>query len=88
MRDVAPALIDVVGVMPYAAIGMVHANPVDSMPIHEDHALLREVTPDAVETILTAWGPGSNSPQTIVELRLLGGLRALVRRYYPAEIVL
>jgi hypothetical protein len=29
MRAVAPSLIDAVGAMPYAAIGAVHADPVD-----------------------------------------------------------
>jgi FAD/FMN-containing dehydrogenase len=84
MRDVAPALIDAVGVMPYAAIGAVHADPVDPMPSHEDHALLRELTPDAVEALLAACGPGSNSPQTIVELRLLGGALARPPRHRSA----
>jgi hypothetical protein len=84
MRDVAPALIDAVGVMPYAAIGAVHADPVDPMPSHEDHALLRELTPEAVEALLAACGPGSNSPQTIVELRLLGGALARLPRHRSA----
>lgn len=84
MRAVAPALIDAVGVMPYAAIGMVHADPVDPMPVHEDHALLREMTAETVETILAACGPGSGSPQTIVELRLLGGELAREPRHRSA----
>jgi hypothetical protein len=42
VRYTAPALIDAIGVMPYAAIGAVHADPVDPMPTHEAHALLRE----------------------------------------------
>ena len=41
MRAAATALMDTVGVLPYAAIGAVHADPVDPMPLHEDHALLR-----------------------------------------------
>jgi FAD/FMN-containing dehydrogenase len=76
MRYVAAPLIDAVGVLPYAAIGAVHADPVDPMPTHEDHALLRELPADAVDEILAAAGPGSNSPQTIVEVRLLGGALA------------
>ena len=84
MRDVAPALIDAVAVMPYAAIGAVHADPVDPMPTHEGHALLRELTADTVDAILTACGPGSNSPQTIVELRLLGGEMAREPRHRSA----
>ncbi|MBJ7341633.1 FAD-binding oxidoreductase [Mycolicibacterium sp.] len=84
MRDVAPALIDAVGVMPYAAIGAVHADPVDPMPALEDHALLRELTADTVDALLARCGPGSNSPQTIVELRLLGGELAREPRHRSA----
>ena len=84
MRDVAPSLIDAVGVMPYAAIGAVHADPVDPMPTHEDHALLREMSAEAVDAILAACGPGSDSPQTIVELRLLGGELAREPRHRSA----
>src|SRR3954452_1328554 len=84
MRDVAPSLIDAVGVLPYAAIGAVHADPVDPMPAHEDHALLREMSDETVDAILVACGPGSNSPQTVVELRLLGGELAREPRHRSA----
>lgn len=84
MRDVAPSLIDAVGVLPYAAIGAVHADPVDPMPTHEDHALLREMSHETVDAILAACGPGSNSPQTIVEVRLLGGELAREPRHRSA----
>ncbi|WP_197380605.1 FAD-binding oxidoreductase [Mycolicibacterium mengxianglii] len=76
MREVATPLIDAVGVMPYAAIGAVHADPPDPMPVHEDHALLRELTPAAVEALLAVTGPAAGSVQTIVELRHLGGAMA------------
>ncbi|MEU0495729.1 FAD-binding oxidoreductase [Mycobacterium sp. NPDC006124] len=84
MREAAPVLIDAVGVLPYAAIGAVHADPVDPMPVHEGHALLRELTAETVEAILAACGPGSRSPQTLVELRLLGGALAREPRHRSA----
>jgi hypothetical protein len=84
MRDVAPALIDAIGVLPYAAIGAVHADPVDPMPTHEAHALLRELSAETVDEILAACGPTSNSPQTVVELRLLGGALAREPRHRSA----
>ncbi len=55
--------------MPYAAIGAAHADPVDPMPVHEGHALLHELTPEAVEALLAVAGPTSGSLQVIVELR-------------------
>ncbi|CAN5454300.1 FAD-binding oxidoreductase [soil metagenome] len=76
MRAVATPLIDAVGVMPYAAIGAVHADPPNPMPVHERHALLRELTPQTVDAILAFAGPESGSVQAIVELRQLGGAMA------------
>ena len=84
MCAVAHPVIDAVGVLPYAAISAVHADPVDLMPTHEDHALLRELTAETVEAILAACGPRSQSPQTLVELRLLGGELAREPRHRSA----
>jgi hypothetical protein len=84
MREVATPVLDTVGVLPYAAIGLVHADPVDPMPVNEDQALLRELTAEAVDAILAAAGPTSGSPQTIVELRLLGGAHAREPRHRSA----
>lgn len=76
MRAVAAPVMDTVGVLPYAAIGMVHADPVDPMPINEDQALLTALPAETVDALLATAGPGSGSPQVIVELRLLGGALA------------
>lgn len=76
MRETAAPILDTVGVLPYAAIGAVHADPVDPMPVYEDQVLLREFGTDAVDILLAAAGPGSASVQTIVEVRLLGGAMA------------
>lgn len=76
MRETATPVLDTVGVLPYAAIGAVHADPVDPMPVHEDQVLLHEFGAEAVDILLAAAGPGSASVQTIVEVRLLGGAMA------------
>ncbi|GFM18791.1 MULTISPECIES: FAD-binding oxidoreductase [Mycobacteriaceae] len=73
MRAVATPLLDSVAVLPYAAIGAVHADPVDPMPVIEDQALLSDLPVAAVDALLAVAGPGSGSPQVIVELRMLGG---------------
>ena len=39
IRSIATPLIDAVGVLPYAALGAVHADPVDPMPTHESHGI-------------------------------------------------
>lgn len=76
MREAATPILDTVGVLPYPAIGAVHADPVDPMPIHEAQVLLRDLDSDAVSVVLDAAGPGSGSVQTIVEIRMLGGAMA------------
>lgn len=76
MREAAAPILDTVGVLPYPAIGAVHADPVDPMPIHEAQVLLHDLDSDAVSVVLDAAGPGSGSVQTIVEIRMLGGAMA------------
>lgn len=84
MRAIATPVLDTVAVMPYAAIGAVHADPVDPMPIFEHHTLLRELTAETVEVLLDAAGPESGSVQTIVEIRMLGGALAREGRHRSA----
>ncbi|WP_422749795.1 FAD-binding oxidoreductase [Mycobacterium sp. WMMD1722] len=84
MRSVAPTILDGTGVLPYAAIGMVHADPADPMPVSENHTLLREVDAAAVDALLAVAGPGSGSVQAIVELRMLGGAFAREPRHRSA----
>ncbi|MCV7227064.1 FAD-binding oxidoreductase [Mycolicibacterium komossense] len=76
MREVTEPVIDAVTVLPYAAIGAVHADPPNPTPAHENHALLRELAPEAVEALLAVAGPDAGSMQTVVELRMLGGVLA------------
>ncbi|MEE6169059.1 MULTISPECIES: FAD-binding oxidoreductase [unclassified Mycolicibacterium] len=76
LRAVANPVLDTVGVLPYAAIGAVHADPVDPMPTSESHTLLREFTSETVDVILAAAGADSGSMQTIVDVRMLGGALA------------
>lgn len=73
MRGVAEPVLDAVSVLPYAAIGAVHADPVGPLPVHEDHAVLSELPAAAVDALLAVAGPQSESVQAIVELRHLGG---------------
>lgn len=76
IRAVATPILDGVGELPYAAVGSVHADPVDPTPTHEDSALLRTLPAEAVDALLALAGPGAASPQAVVELRLLGGAMA------------
>ena len=76
MRAAAEPIIDTIATLPYATIGAVHTDPLDPMPVHESSGLLDELTPETIDALLGAAGPGSGSPQLLVELRLLGGALA------------
>lgn len=84
IRRVATPLVDAVRMLPYAAIGAVHADPVDPMPSHEFSCLTGELTLGAIDELLAVAGPESGSPQTVVEVRLLGGAIAREPRHRSA----
>lgn len=73
IRSVATPIIDAVQVMPYEALGAVHSDPVDPMPLHEQHYLLEEFDVDAADRLFEMVGPGRGSLQAMVEVRQLGG---------------
>lgn len=73
MRAAAAPLLDAVAVMTYAEIAAVHADPPDPMPVYENQALLNALPGEAIDALLRLAGPGVESLQTIVELRMLGG---------------
>ncbi|MDM7832316.1 FAD-binding oxidoreductase [Cellulomonas edaphi] len=73
MRAVATPLIDSVAVMPYAALGAVHADPEDPMPLHETSLLLDDFGPDTADVLVELVGPAAQTAQAMVEVRQLGG---------------
>ena len=75
LRAAATPLLDTVGALPYAALGAIHADPVDPMPVVERSVLLEEFPVAAVEAFLDATAPG-RSPVMMAELRLMGGALA------------
>jgi hypothetical protein len=76
MRALAPAVIDDVDVRPYLEVDRVFDDPQDPVPAREQASLLRELSQDAIGTILDAAGPGTDTPLLKVELRQLGGALA------------
>jgi FAD/FMN-containing dehydrogenase len=73
MRAVAPAIMDLVGDMPYPAVDSIHMDPTDPMPMWERGATLRELPAEAVDELLAAAGPDVEVPLIMVEVRHLGG---------------
>ncbi|MBM2615953.1 FAD-binding oxidoreductase [Actinoplanes sp. LDG1-06] len=76
MRAAATPVIDAVQTIPYAAIGMIHSDPSDPMPVIEETDLLASFPAEAADALLAVAGPDARSPQVIVELRQLGGALA------------
>ncbi|GID27816.1 FAD-binding oxidoreductase [Paractinoplanes brasiliensis] len=76
IRAAADPIIDAVQTIPYAAIGMIHADPTDPMPVIEETDLLTSFPAPAADALLAVAGPAARSPQVIVELRQLGGALA------------
>ena len=63
-------------VLPYGRISEVHNDPVAPAPTAHGTALLAALPDDAVDQLIRLAGPGSGSPQTLVEIRQLGGALA------------
>lgn len=76
LRAVATPVLDSVRPMSPVALGSVHADPVEPMPVHDRTAMLSGLTTEAVDALLAVAGPDTASPQVIVEVRLLGGALA------------
>jgi hypothetical protein len=77
IRDVAPVIFGMVGVLPPSAMGVIHSDPVDPIPTSERAVLLSALPEEAVTALLAVAGPDADCPQIVVELRQLGGAVAL-----------
>lgn len=84
MRAAAPVLLDDVAEKPYTAVDSVHTDPVDPLPAHESAMVLRDFPAQAADELLRMAGPGSGSPQILVEVRQMGGATARPGAYESA----
>jgi hypothetical protein len=72
LRDLAPEL-DTFAAVPPAALGQLHMDPEDPVPVAMSGQMLDELPAAAIDAIVEAAGPDSGSPLLSLELRLLGG---------------
>ena len=72
LRDLAPE-VDTFAATPAPALCRLHGDPEDALPYRGESAMLRELTPAAIEAFVEAAGPGSGSTLVVAELRQLGG---------------
>ncbi|MBE8478455.1 FAD-binding oxidoreductase [Streptomyces justiciae] len=73
LRDAAPALVDLVGEKPFAAIGEIHLDPVDPMPYYDRSLGLREFSGKTAQALVELAGRDSGCTLVSVEIRALGG---------------
>ncbi|WP_242909783.1 FAD-binding oxidoreductase [Actinomadura terrae] len=73
LREIGPTLLDTVRDMPYAEVGTIHHEPTDAPYLAYDrNVFLRDISKDAVDTLLAHAGPDAQPP-FITELRHFGG---------------
>jgi FAD/FMN-containing dehydrogenase len=75
LRDLGPEL-DTLAMVPPAVLGYLHGDPEDPVPSGSGHQMLDDLPAAAVDALVSAAGPGSNSPFLQVEIRQLGGALA------------
>lgn len=72
LRRLGPE-IDDFAMMPPAGLSEIHMDPTEPLPYRTDHLVLADLTPAAIDDLVTAVGPGSGSELISVEIRHLGG---------------
>jgi FAD/FMN-containing dehydrogenase len=73
LRAVAPAVLDTVAEMPYAAVASIHSEPTEPAPYYERSITLREFPAQAQDKLVELVGPDSQCSLVLAELRALGG---------------
>ncbi|ROO85460.1 FAD/FMN-containing dehydrogenase [Actinocorallia herbida] len=72
LGEVRPVL-DGTGEIPFAAIGSVHADPTDPMPVWERGLLFDDLPETALGALVKTAGADADEPPFMVEIRQLGG---------------
>lgn len=73
LRAAAPVYLEMIGELPAAAVGTIHSDPDQPMPVWDRGVLLNEIDQDYVTALLKEVGPGHDVPFIIIETRHLGG---------------
>ncbi|BDZ47136.1 FAD-binding oxidoreductase [Naasia aerilata] len=73
IRAVATPLLDMVGMLPYSQIGLIHSDPTTPMPVNEGGMLLESFDQEVVDALWAAVGPEAPVPLIMAEIRTLGG---------------
>ena len=72
LRELKPEM-DTFAMVPAASLVRLHMDPEPPMPAIGDGILVGALDAEAIDAIVAAAGPGTDSPMIVVELRQLGG---------------
>lgn len=73
LRNVEGLLADTFQMMPYSQSASISNDPTTPTPVWRRTAMLRDISPELVETLIAANGADSATPVTVLEIRHLGG---------------
>ncbi len=72
-REFGSPVVDTFGVIPAAAMDAISMDPVDPIGAYGHSEILRDLSPETIDTLIEVAGPESSSPLIILEIRKLGG---------------
>jgi hypothetical protein len=73
LREIGEPIMDTFGQIPAAGLCRIHMDPEQPVPGLGNHAVIRELPDEAIDTFTGLAGPESGSPLLLAELRHLGG---------------
>ncbi len=73
LREIGEPIMDLIELMPAVGLSRIHMDPEVPVPGLGHHALIDELTDEAIDAWVGAGGPESGSPLLLTELRHLGG---------------
>lgn len=73
LRDLGGLLADTFQMMPYSQSASIANDPTTPMPVWRRTAMLRDISPELVDTLIAANGANSTTPVMMLEIRHLGG---------------
>ena len=73
MREIAPAIIDYVGIMPVTEMDRVHNDPEHPVPFDYSGDVIADLSDEAIDALVDVAGPDTDCPLLMIEIRHLGG---------------
>ncbi|MEO6827398.1 MAG: FAD-binding oxidoreductase, partial [Microbacteriaceae bacterium] len=73
LRAAAPVYLDLIGELPASAVGQIHNDPDQPMPVWDRGMFLTSIDQDFVSALLPLIGPATEVPLILAEIRHLGG---------------